>query len=63
MPLSEMGRMAMLHLNYRGFSLIKSIFDINLYQITINSIVFSLNGASTTIASGFAVSEEKSNFQ
>ena len=54
-----MGHMAMLHLTEESF---KSLFDIHLNQITINSLFFRLTG-STTIASAFALSGERSNLQ
>ena len=34
-PLSEMGQFAMLHLNSKHFSLFKSLFEINLNQMTL----------------------------
>ena len=49
-----MGHMAMLHLTEES---LKSLFEIHLNQITINSLVFRLTG-STTIASAFALSGE-----
>ena len=54
-----MGHMAMLHLTEES---LKSLFEIHLNQITINSLVFRLTG-STTIASAFALSGERSNLQ
>ena len=48
--------MAMLHLTEES---LKSLFEIHLNQITINSLVFRLTG-STTIASAFALSGERS---
>ena len=49
-------------LKLRKFSLLKSLIEINLKQMTINSLVFRLTG-STTIASAYALSEERSNLQ
>ena len=49
-------------LELRGSSLLKSLSAINLNQMTINSLVFRLTG-STTIASAFAISKERSNLQ
>ena len=37
-PLGEMSHIAMLHLNCRGLCLLKFLFEINLNQITINSL-------------------------
>ena len=51
LPVSQMGHVAMLHSNS-----IKSLI------ININSLVFRLNG-STTIASAFTMSEERSSLQ
>ena len=51
LPVSEMGHVAMLHSNS-----IKSLI------MNINSLVFRLNG-STTIASAFTMSKERSNLQ
>ena len=63
LPLSEMGHMAMLHLNQGRFSLLKSLFEISLNQMTMmNSLVFYLTG-STTVTSALAISEERSNLQ
>ena len=39
-PLGEMSHIAMLHLNWRGFCLLKFLFEINFNQIAINSLVF-----------------------
>ena len=49
-------------LELRGSSLLKSLSAINLNQMTIKSLVFRLTG-STTIASAFAISKERSNLQ
>ena len=53
-----MGHMAMLHLTEKS---LKSLFEIHLKK-SINSLVFRLTG-STTIASAFALSGERSNLQ
>ena len=51
LPLSEMGHMAMLHSNQGMFSLLKYLFEINLNQMTMNSIVFCLTvGADPRIS-------------
>ena len=57
LPLSEMGHMAMLHLNFKKFSQLKGLFEVNLNQT--NSLIFRLTG-STTTASAFAIFEERS---
>ena len=46
LPLSEMGHMAMLHSNQGMFSLLKYLFEINLNQMTMNSIVFCLTAGA-----------------
>ena len=55
-----MGHMVMLHLKWKSFSLLKSLIEINLSQITIDSLVFCLNG-STAIAFAFAPFGQRSN--
>ena len=62
LQVSEMGHVAMLHSYWRGLSQLKALFEINLNQMTVNSLVFHLTG-STTIASAFAMSEKRSNLQ
>ena len=62
LQVSEMGHAAMLHSYWRGLSQLKALFEINLNQMTVNSLVFHLTG-STTIASAFAMSEKRSNLQ
>ena len=62
LPLSEMGHMVMLPLSEKKFFSINPLFEINLNQIIINLLVFRLTG-STTIASAFAISKERSNLQ
>ena len=62
LSVSEMGHVAMLHSNERGFSRLKALFEIDLNQMTVNSLVFHLNG-STTIGPAFAMSENRSNLQ
>ena len=57
-----MGHMVMLPLNEKKFFSINPLFEINLNQIIINLLVFRLTG-STTIASAFAISKERSNLQ
>ena len=52
LPLSEMGDMAALRI-----SLLKSLFGIDLNQMTVNSLSFLLTGWAI-IASAFAISEE-----
>ena len=54
--------MVMLPLNEKKFFSINPLFEINLNQIIINLLVFRLTG-STTIASAFAISKERSNLQ
>ena len=49
-------------LKLKKFFSINPLFEINLNQIIINLLVFRLTG-STTIASAFAISKERSNLQ
>ena len=47
-------------LKLKKFSPLKSLFEMNLNQMTLNALVFHLTD-STTIAFAFAISEERSN--
>ena len=62
LPVSEMIHVAMVHFKSRSFSLSKSLSEINLNQMTVNSLFSCLTG-STTIIFAFAISEERSNLQ
>ena len=60
-----MGHMTMLYLNWRRFSLLKFLFEINLNHMTITcSFPFGLTGSTiATVASAAAISKERSNLQ
>ena len=57
-----MGLTAMLNLNLRIFSLLKSLLEINFNQMTMNSLVSPFGLTGSTIATiDYANSEDRSN--